>query len=80
MALRDNPLEWSYAAVGTWPRFYLFAAFQVLLVSMVVYFAAFERWQTAIGPSLIVIINQLYVAYALRRLVIASKGVATRAP
>jgi len=65
--LVDDPIGWSRAVIGTWPRFMFMAVFFVAWPFAIAYVAIEGGWRPAIGTALFLGFFQLVFLYALRR-------------
>jgi hypothetical protein len=64
----EDPDNWSHAAVGTWPRFWLMAAFFVAWPFVIAYMAIQDGWRgSTISTAIFLGFYQLLFLYALRR-------------
>jgi len=63
-----DPIGWSRAAVGTWPRLWLIGAYFVALPFVAVDSAIRGGWASATGILILLVPLQLMFLYVLRRL------------
>lgn len=69
----ENPDQWSRAAVGTWPRFWLMAVFFVAWPFVIAHMAIQSGWRmSTITTALFLGFYQLLFLYALRRATVAN--------
>ena len=66
--LFDDPLGWSFCAVGTWPRFAFMAVMVAALQFALVFVAITGGWFPAMGLAVLLAGFQLMFLFALRRL------------
>jgi len=65
--LFTDPVQWSGAAVRTWPRFWFMAIMLALLNGLVIYQAAEFGWRAS-GLVILVLVYHLMFLYAMRRM------------
>ena len=74
MSLFSNPHKWAASMVSTWPRFWVFAIALTGLLAYTVYLGAFDGWRSASAVAAFLVVYQLGMLYALRKILMRAPG------